>query len=95
MGDIDPKFHIAKIGNRLEIIKTTNGEVIPEDEPLMLLRARDTHAIATLMVYQDFCRLDSCTDFHMADIEDRITAFRKFRSEHPEQMKQPGIPKGK
>ena len=34
------------------------------------------------------------TDFHMEGIQNRIDAFKKFRREHPDRMKQPGITRG-
>jgi hypothetical protein len=95
---IDPKYHVecGSAGMALNhcIVMTSNGQPIPEDEPLILFRARDRHALDTLMHYRDLCELDECTEYHLQGIEDRIAAFQQFASEHPERMKQPGITLG-
>jgi len=91
MRRIDPKFHIE--GD--QIIKTSNGDPIPEDEPLMLFRARDRNALAVLYEYRRLCVLDGCNDFQMDGIHNRILAFEKFRDTQSERMKQPGITRGK
>jgi len=91
---IDPKFHIEHDANSVLIVKTSNGEVVPEDEPLMLFRARDRNALPMLRYYQDCCYKDGCTDFQMEGIANRIAAFEDFRSKNPKRMKQPGITKG-
>lgn len=90
MRQIDPKFHTD--GN--QIIKTSNGDVVPEDEPLIVFRARDYLALPLLHYYASLSRLDGCTDFHLDGINNRIRAFEQFQKEHPERMKQPGITRG-
>ena len=47
MRKIDSKFHVD--GDK--IVKTTNDEVLPEDEPLFLVRARDRLAMSLLVHY--------------------------------------------
>jgi hypothetical protein len=93
---IDPKFHIVtgSYAGRFEIVKTSNGEPIPDDEPLILFRARDRNALATLKYYRQVCKADGCNDFQMEGIENRIAAFEKFRDEQTQRMKQPGITRG-
>lgn len=87
---IDPKYRIEG-----DEILNLSGVPIPLEEPLILFRARDRHALAALRKYQDDCESDACTEFHMAGIANRIDAFTRFRQEHPDKMKQPGITKGK
>lgn len=91
MRKIDGKFHID--GDK--IIKTSNGEVVPEDEPLFLMRARDHIALPLLEVYEILSRMDGCTDYHLTGVNERINAFATFYGQHPERMKQPGITLGK
>lgn len=91
---IDPKFHIEAGRQGLAIVKTSNGEPIPDDEPLMLFRARDRNALPMLRYYQELCEIDGCNDFQMEGIRNRIAAFSRFRREHLERMKQPGITRG-
>jgi hypothetical protein len=87
---IDGKFHVK--GSK--IIKTSSGEVVPEDEPLMLFRARDHLALSLLVYYRRLSELDGCTDYHMAGVDARIAKFVQFANDHPERMKQPGITRG-
>ncbi len=100
---IDPKYSIevtsaagdaAFGGDILRIVKTTTGVPIPDDEPLILFRARDQYALDTLEYYLNVCRLCGCTDFHLRGIQNRINEFKAFREQHPERMKEPGVTKG-
>jgi hypothetical protein len=91
MRKLDEKFHIE--GD--QIIKTANGEAIPEDEPVFLIRARDRLAIAALLHYRDISQQDGCNDYHFSHLDKDIQAFREFRDKHPERMKQPSITRGK
>jgi hypothetical protein len=88
---IDPKFHIEDE----KIIKTPNGEILLEDEPLFLLRARDNLALDGLREYRQTCIEAGCIDYQLEGIDERILAFEKFAIDHPERMKQPGITRGK
>jgi hypothetical protein len=73
-----------------KIVNLVSGQEIPEDEPLFLLRARDHHAISVLGTYYYHASKD-CNDLHLAGIRQVIGKFEKFKTEHPERMKQPGI----
>lgn len=90
MRKIDEKFDSTG-----EIVKRSNGEVIPLDEPLFLLRARDRLALRLLEEYKRLSREDGCNDYHFEHLDKDIEAFRRFREEHPERMKQPSITRGK
>jgi len=87
---LDPKYQIVN-----ETIVNNAGVPIPEDEPLILFRARDRNALAMLRHYRLLCEEDLCTAFHMDGIDNRIAAFAEFKHLHPERMKQPGITRGK
>lgn len=88
---IDGKYHI--VGDK--IVNSFNGNIIPEDEPLFLLRGRDRLALATLHEYQQLCIEDDCTKFHLDGVDQIIKAFQRFRYNFPERMKQPGCTEGK
>ncbi len=94
MQPIDPKYGVDWLDGEVKIIKIATREPIPDDEPLILFRARDHHAIAMLRYYRNLCANDGCTDFHMKGIDNRLSAFEEFAVNHPERMKQPGITKG-
>lgn len=100
---IDPKYRITVEPEyprdeqldaaRISIVNLA-GVPIPDDEPLILFRARDYLALPTLRHYYKLAVVDSCTDFHLDGIEDRITVFTYFAKNHPERMKQPGSTEG-
>jgi hypothetical protein len=88
---IDPKYGIEVREGEPFLVKVTTGEPIPDDEPLILFRARDWHAVGMLIDYRARCEADCCTPEHMAGIANRLDAFRRFTEQHPARMKQPGI----
>ena len=91
MRAIDGKYHIQ--GER--IIKTGNGEAIPEDEPLILFRARDQYALDALSHYGGVCRERGCTTHQLNAIAAVIDKFEQFAQEHAGRMKEPGATKGR
>lgn len=91
MRKLDGKFHITKD----KIINISSGEVISEDEPLFLFRARDWLALKTLDFYLDICKDNKCVPEQIAAVEREIKKFENFRKIFTEQMKQPGITMGK
>ena len=91
MRQIDPKYRIVFD----EIVKVSNGEEIPHDEPLILFRAKDRLAVSMLHKYLSLCIDDGCTPEHLNGVVERIAAFARFASEHPERMKQPGCTRDK
>lgn len=91
MRKLDEKFHVE--GDQL--IKTANGEVVPLDEPVFVMRGRDRLAIRALEFYKKISQEDGCNDYHFEKLEFEIVRFKKFSEEHPERMKQPSITRGK
>jgi len=90
MRQIDSKFHIESDS----IIKTSNGEVIPEEEPVFLLRARDYLALRLLQKYRRMCVSDGCTDYQLSGVDASIERFSDFTLKFNARMKQPGITRG-
>ncbi len=89
MRRIDEKHHIE--GEK--IIKTTNGQEVPETEPTILFRGRDKLALPMLRFYRALCVADGCNDFQLSSMDKMIGAFEDFAAESPT-MKQPGITRG-
>lgn len=87
---IDLKHHIEND----QIIKTGNGQPIPQDEPLCLFRARDYLAVPLLECYKKLCEADGCNDFQLGQVEELIERFRAFARNNPQTMKQPGVTRG-
>jgi hypothetical protein len=75
------KFENGRFVNRV------SGEAIPDDEPVIIFRARDRHALAVL----DFYRSLADDEHHRRAITDRINEFYAFAQEHADRMKEPGI----
>jgi len=90
MKRVDNKHHLE--GE--QIVKTGNGVPIPDDEPVILFRARDTLALPMLHYYRALCVADHCTDFQLESLDDMIRRFDKFATTSPT-MKQPGITQGR
>ena len=88
---IDPKYHIENE----QIIKTSNGLPLPEDEPLILFRAKDRLALPMLRIYKILSQVDGCNEHQIESVKVMISAFHNFSVMYPERMKQPGITKGK
>ena len=91
---------MRQISNRFsvdgdEVIKTSNGEPIPHDEPLLILRARDRLALPLLRIYQQLSIVDGCNDWFLDQQQTTIADFEAFARDHPERMKQPGVTRGK
>lgn len=89
MRKIDEKHHIE--GEK--IIKTSNGQEIPDNEPVILFRGRDKLALPMLEYYRQLCIAHDCTDYQMDSIRKMIDKFKQFAETSPT-MKQPGITRG-
>jgi len=61
-------------------------EVVPPDEPVFILRARDTKALGTIRVYQSLFRP---TSEHWKTIQAVIDDFTEFKKNNPERMGDP------
>lgn len=67
------------------VLKATNV-VIPENEPVYVLRARDRKALSTIRVDQS---MFPPTSEHWKVIQNVIDDFTKFRQENPNLMGEP------
>lgn len=90
--DIDAKFAVSIDG---KIFKKSNGEIVPDEEPLFLLRGRDILALDFLALYVDLSKKAGCNVYHFQKIEETTANFIRFRKEHPERLKMPSITEGK
>lgn len=77
----EPKYKIVdgKIVNR------ASGEAIPDDEPVMIFRARDVHAAGMIRGYAGKVGDPE----HRAVVLERAADFEQFAADHPERMKEP------
>jgi hypothetical protein len=81
----EPKYMIISTPKGFRLANRTSGEVIPDDEPLMILRGRDRHAGATILHYATLCQ-----DPHHADlVRARAQEFGEFAAKNPGRIKEP------
>lgn len=69
----------ARIANR------ETGDVIPDEEPIILFRGKDKHAVTVINSYAAMCRNDE----HYAAVEQRVQQFREFQNENPSRVREP------
>ena len=71
-----------------------NGEPIPPEEPIFILRGRDNRALPLLKTYYEMCRVAGCNSWQLEGVRKAIDAFRSFSKDHSDRMKEPGVTKG-
>lgn len=79
----EPKYGVNSAGR---LVNRETGSVIPDDEPVFILRARDKHAIDTLLFYLRQCEITE----HCLVIEKRINDFLMFEENNQYRMREPG-----
>lgn len=89
---INSRFHVDRDGY---IVKTSNNQRIPEDEPVFLFRGRDRLSLPMMHIYVQLCLVDGCNDYFLGEMDEPINELTRFKNEHPERMKQPGVTRGK
>lgn len=90
MRRIDSKYHV----DNDKLVKTSNGQPIPSDEPTFLFRGRDRLALPMLRHYKTICEQDGCLPEHMEALRGMIQEFEFFEIYNPDKMKQPGSTRG-
>lgn len=80
----EPKYGVNADGR---LYNRETGSVIPDDEPVFILRARDVHAVTALQHYLEACTVDG----HKSVVRKRIGHFVDFAINHPDRMREPGI----
>jgi len=59
---------------------------IPDDEPVFVLRAKDSVALAAVTMYREMCMLIGCTVAHTDAIQQLLTDFEDWRAAHENQI---------
>lgn len=77
----DRKFKFAN-GH---FINRATGEAVPDDEPVMIFRARDRHALPTIQYYLSLLQSED----HREAVLEMIHLFSNFLVEHPDRMREP------
>lgn len=87
----DPKYDIEVIINDggtvtgAQLVNAATGVAIPSEEPVMMFRAKDTHALSVILYYAS--RLSN--KLHTAAVLERVSHFAAFVKNYPERMKEP------
>ena len=79
----EPKYDVDARSGR--IFNRTTGENIPENEPVMILRAKDKNAAMAIAYYKKLCSNKN----HAKIIKGRLHDFVEFSHNYPEKMKEP------
>jgi hypothetical protein len=83
----EPKYTIGAKGR---IVNRATGEAIPDGEPIMILRAKDTLALAgAVLPYRDSAEYLRLPESIRKGAADRVHAFAGFRAAFPQTMKDP------
>lgn len=69
-------------------VTTEHGD-IPDDEPVVVFRARDVQTPSVLRQYLHFCRESGSPERHLTLIEESITLFEKWQENNPDKVKIP------
>lgn len=90
----DPKFYIEvplNMDGQLSGNPVLVGQsgIVPDDEPLFILRGRDLAALPTLHDYKANAYDAGATDEHLSAINKRIEVFRQFFEQKEDRLKIP------
>jgi len=90
MSNNDPKYDFHAGG----IINEASQERIPDDEPVMVFRARDLYAFDAINEYLNVLKKAKhegahIDDAHIEAVQGRLEAFAVFRAANPRRMKTP------
>jgi hypothetical protein len=68
-----------------KIVNRATGEPIPDNEPIIIFRAKDVLAVPALQYYMYLCKDDN----HRQVIDGRIEDFLTWQAENPKSTKEP------
>jgi hypothetical protein len=69
-------------------VTTEHGD-IPDDEPVIVFRARDKMVAPMLKFYLELCATNSSPPRHLSLIQRAAAEIARWQSEHPDQVRQP------
>jgi hypothetical protein len=78
----EPKYDCSPDGR---IVNRSTNVAIPDDEPILILRAQDRNAVGALIFYMHNCDNPD----HRAVVKSRIQDFQAFAEANPDRMKEP------
>lgn len=78
----EPKYAVNFKG---KVVNRRDGKAIPDNEPIMIFRAKDKHAAAAIEHYLTLCSEPA----HATAVAKRLADFKSFAMQFPEQMHEP------
>jgi len=69
-------------------VTTEHGD-IPDDEPVIVLRARDCQSVKTLAYYVFLCIKGGSPRRHIALVQDSVDRFRSWQDANPGKVRTP------
>jgi len=91
MRKVNSRFHT----DGEQIVKTSNGQPVPPEEPVFILRGRDNLALGILTVYTIMAKINGCNNQFLEEMTVPLKEFEDFAKKYPSLMKQPGVTGGK
>ena len=88
----DKEFKELLIKKGIIMKKTAESVLISareNNEPILVLRAKDKASVKAIQAYQEECRRIGCDDSHVEGIQDILTDFALWRANNMEQVKKP------
>jgi hypothetical protein len=79
--------HDAKYGR--VVVEREPGNPLGDDEPVFLLRGRDSLTPRTLNKYADFCSSTGSPAEHVASIRQAALRISRWQDDNPDLVKQP------
>ena len=76
---------MRKIGAKYQTsgdLTKLDGTPIPDDEPLMLFRAKDTLLPKLLEQYHELCKEAGSPEEHLSDLQEQIDLIRDWQAAH-------------
>ena len=87
---INDMFHTDEIGR---LVKSSNDQPIPPDEPVFILRGRDSQAAEAIEFYISLCNIAGTPEDRLTAMDDVVAKFKAYRESHA--VKIPGSTHGK
>lgn len=78
-------FKCQKVPLKLGILDRSTLKAIPDDEPIMIFRAKDIRTYQTIILYMELCKNPG----HQRIIQKRAQDFQNFQEQFPERIKEP------
>lgn len=81
--------HTMNLGAKTMIVNRQSGNIIPDDEPVFIFRARDVFAVEIITEYMRRLMDGNQNKDHISTVQERMEDFIRFREDYPERMKEP------